>query len=168
MKGFDDVISKVAFCQSESKKNFKQLRGSLNKTRIPRVAQTVKTLPAMQETRVWSLGWKDPLEKGMAFLPGEPHGQRGLAGCSPWSHKESDMTEQLAYTNEKRRGKTLSLSFVSQCLTQLNRRELIQSVISNRCGALRIRLLLLEWNYWHIFYFNKKKIVLMSLFARQE
>ena len=25
-----------------------------------------KNLPAMQETSVWSLGWKDPLEKGMA------------------------------------------------------------------------------------------------------
>ena len=30
------------------------------------VAQMVKNLPAMQETRVWSLGWKDPLEKEMA------------------------------------------------------------------------------------------------------
>ena len=30
------------------------------------VAQTVKSLPAMQETRVWSLGQEDPLEKGMA------------------------------------------------------------------------------------------------------
>ena len=26
----------------------------------------VKNLPAMQETRVQSLGWEDPLEKGMA------------------------------------------------------------------------------------------------------
>ena len=30
------------------------------------VAQTVKSLPATQETRVWSLGQEDPLEKGMA------------------------------------------------------------------------------------------------------
>ena len=30
------------------------------------VAQTVKNLPAMQETWVWSLGWEEPLEKGMA------------------------------------------------------------------------------------------------------
>ena len=29
-------------------------------------AQTVKSLPAMQETRVPSLGWKDPLEEEMA------------------------------------------------------------------------------------------------------
>ena len=32
-----------------------------------RVAQTVKNLPEKQETRVWSLGWQVPLEKGMAI-----------------------------------------------------------------------------------------------------
>ena len=31
------------------------------------VAQMVKNLPAMQETQVCSLGWEDPLEKGMAI-----------------------------------------------------------------------------------------------------
>ena len=30
------------------------------------MAQMVKNLPAMQETQVPSLGWEDPLEKGMA------------------------------------------------------------------------------------------------------
>ena len=30
------------------------------------MAQTVKNLPAMQETQVQSLGWEDPLENGMA------------------------------------------------------------------------------------------------------
>ena len=30
------------------------------------VAQMVKRLPAMRETRVLSLGWEDPLEKAMA------------------------------------------------------------------------------------------------------
>ena len=32
------------------------------------VAQLVKNLPAIQETWVWSLGWEDPLEKGVATL----------------------------------------------------------------------------------------------------
>ena len=39
------------------------------KVTIPRdslVAQAVKNLPAMQETWIQSLGWEDPLEKGMA------------------------------------------------------------------------------------------------------
>jgi len=30
------------------------------------MAQMLKNLPAMQETRIPSLGWEDPLEKGMA------------------------------------------------------------------------------------------------------
>ena len=30
------------------------------------VAQMVKNLPTMQETQVWSLGWEEPLEKGIA------------------------------------------------------------------------------------------------------
>ena len=51
------------------------------------------------ETRVISLGWEDPLEKGMlpisVFLPGEFHGQRTLAGYSPWGCKELDTTEKL-------------------------------------------------------------------------
>ena len=34
------------------------------------VAQTVKNLPAVQETQVRSLGWEDPLEKGMATHSG--------------------------------------------------------------------------------------------------
>ena len=56
------------------------------------IAQLVKNLPAMQETWVWFLGWEDPLEKGMAtysnFLLVEFHGQRSLAGYSPWGLKE--------------------------------------------------------------------------------
>ena len=33
------------------------------------VAQLVKTLPTMQETRIQFLGWEDPLEKEMATHP---------------------------------------------------------------------------------------------------
>ena len=59
------------------------------------VTQMVKNLPAMQETQICSLDREDPLEEEMAthFLPGEFHGQRSLAGYSPWGHKESDMKE---------------------------------------------------------------------------
>ena len=46
----------------------------------------VKNLPAGLETQVQSLGWEDPLEKGMTthlvFLPGKFHGQRSLVGYS--------------------------------------------------------------------------------------
>ena len=63
------------------------------------MAQLVKNLPTMQEnqeTRVQSLGWEDPLEKGMATHTSTPawksYGQRTLVGYSPWGHKEPDMT----------------------------------------------------------------------------
>ena len=63
------------------------------------MTQTVKTLPAMQETWVRSLGGEDPLDKGMvthsSILAWRIHGQRNLVGYSPWGHKESDMTEWL-------------------------------------------------------------------------
>ena len=32
-----------------------------------------KESPAIQETQVQSLGWEDPLQKGVAYLPGEFH-----------------------------------------------------------------------------------------------
>ena len=38
-------------------------------------------MPAMQETWVWSLGWEDPLEKGMATHPSI------LAWKIPWTEK---------------------------------------------------------------------------------
>ena len=54
------------------------------------VAQTVKHLPTIWETQVWSLGQEDPLEKEMAILSsiGKSHGWRSLVGYSPWSSKE--------------------------------------------------------------------------------
>ena len=61
------------------------------------VAQLVKNLPTVQETQIQSLGWEDPLEKGMATGSSilawritwteEPLGLQSM-GC-----KESDMTE---------------------------------------------------------------------------
>ena len=45
------------------------------------VAQTVKNLPAMQETRVQSPGWEVPLEKGIAI-----HSSI-LAWRIPWREK---------------------------------------------------------------------------------
>ena len=44
------------------------------------------------------MGQKDSLQKEWqptpVFLPGESHGQRRLAGYSPWGCKESDTTKQ--------------------------------------------------------------------------
>ena len=45
------------------------------------MAQTVKNLPAMQETWVQSLDWEDPLEKDMATQFSV------LAGNIPWTEE---------------------------------------------------------------------------------
>ena len=66
------------------------------------VAQTVKSLPAVQENQVWSLGREDPLEKEMATHSSNLAWriswiERSLACYSPWGRKESDTTERLHF-----------------------------------------------------------------------
>ena len=66
------------------------------------VAQTIKSLPAMQETWVQSLGQKDSPENEMAThssilawrIPQTEKPGRVLL----WGHKELDMTEHLTHT----------------------------------------------------------------------
>ena len=53
----------------------------LQKEALSLVAQIVKTLPAMQETRVRSLGWEDPLEEEIATHRGIP------AWRIPWTEE---------------------------------------------------------------------------------
>ena len=64
------------------------------------VAQMVKNPPAMWKTWVQSQGWEDPLKEGMAILFSIltwriPWTEEPGRLYSPWSNKESDMTEQL-------------------------------------------------------------------------
>ena len=57
------------------------------------MALVVKNPPAMWETWVRSLGWKDPLKMGKA-----PHSSIlawRIPWTSPWGRKESDTTERL-------------------------------------------------------------------------
>ena len=44
---------------------------------------------------VGKIPWRRKWQPTPVFLPGESHGQRRLAGYSPWGHKESDTTEWL-------------------------------------------------------------------------
>ena len=77
------------------------------------VAQRVKHLPAMQETRVQFLDQEDPLEKEMAThsstLTWETHGERSLAGYNPKGHKESEMTEQLSTAHTEKGGSLIEV-----------------------------------------------------------
>ena len=65
------------------------------------VAQRLKHLPGMQETRVQSLGGEDPLEKEMAThsstLARRIPWREEPVGYSLWGRKESDTTKRLHF-----------------------------------------------------------------------
>ena len=65
------------------------------------VIQTVKNLPAMQETWVRSLGQEDPLEKRMAthscILDWRTPWTEKPGGLQSKGHKESNTTERLTF-----------------------------------------------------------------------
>ena len=69
---------------------------SLNPPSLPPLGASLvaQNLPAMQETRVRSLGREDSPGGG-----NESHGQRSLVGYSPWGCKELDTTEAPEYTH---------------------------------------------------------------------
>ena len=74
-----------------------KIRSIFSNNEASLVAQMVKRLPTIRETRVQSLvgkiSWRRKWHPTPVFLPGKPHGQRSLVGYSPWGHKESDTTE---------------------------------------------------------------------------
>ena len=71
------------------------------------MAQMIKNLPAVQETKVegrfftiWAIWvrkipWRRKWQPAPVFLPGEFYGQRSLLGYSPWDCKESDTSELI-------------------------------------------------------------------------
>ena len=48
---------------------------------------------------VGKVPWRRSRQPTPVFLPGESHGQRSLAGYSPWGRKESDTTEATWHTH---------------------------------------------------------------------
>ena len=56
------------------------------------MVQWVKNPPAMQETQfdawVRKILWRRAWQPTPVFLPGKPHGQWSLVGCSPYGFKE--------------------------------------------------------------------------------
>ena len=67
---------------------------------VSQVMLVVKSPPANAGDAASILGsgkipWRRKWQPTPVFLPGASHGQRSLAGYSPWGHKESDTTEQL-------------------------------------------------------------------------
>ena len=50
---------------------------------------------------VGKIPWRRAWQPSLVFLPGESHGQRGLAGYSPWGCKKSDMTEATQHARRQ-------------------------------------------------------------------
>ena len=65
---------------------------TLGLERASLVAQMVRNPPVIQCKRPRKIPWRREWQP-TPLLPGESHGQRNLAGYSPWVCKESDMTE---------------------------------------------------------------------------
>ena len=86
------------------------------------MAIAIKNPPAVQETPARFLGQEDPWRRKWLptpiVLPGEFHGQRSMAGYSPWGHKELDVAEQL----------TLSF-FVTWCFRNIPPLDKIRNAI---------------------------------------
>ena len=61
------------------------------------VVKNPSAVQELQEMQACSLGREAPLrglwQPAPVFLPGEPDGQRSLAGYDRWGHKETDMIE---------------------------------------------------------------------------
>ena len=69
-------------------------------------AQTVKHLSTMWETRVWSLGWEDPLEKEMAI------NSSTIAWKIPWTEKPGRLQSMRVSKSRTRLSNfTLNLQF---------------------------------------------------------
>ena len=65
---------------------------------------------------VGKIPWRRKWQPTPVFLPRESHGQRNLAGYTPWGCKESDMIEWLTHTPKlKRRKNSQPSCFPHQC-----------------------------------------------------
>ena len=67
------------------------LASRIVKNFIP-IALVCDTLRQAQQTN-----WRRQWQPTPVLLPRESHGWRSLVGCSPWGHKELDMTERLHF-----------------------------------------------------------------------
>ena len=78
------------------------------------MAQTIKNMPAMQETRASSLGQEDPLEKGMAT-------HSSISWRSPWTEESGGLQSMMSQrVRQDPATNTLTFSFkayVTICYT---------------------------------------------------
>ena len=73
------------------------IKDSEGSKRVSQVAQCKdSTCQCRRHPWVGKIPWRGEWLPTPVFLPGEFHGQRGLADYTPWGRKELDTTEQLS------------------------------------------------------------------------
>ena len=89
------------------------------------MTQTVKNLPAIQKTWVQSLGWEDPLEKGMDYPPQYSCLKNSTDRVAWWAtvHEATEswtpLSQQHSYNDTKFQQPTKHFAFLSNILNCL-------------------------------------------------
>ena len=74
-----------------SMRNFSSLFSGIMVKSLPAVGD-----PGLVRPSVGKIPWRRKWQPTPVFLPGAFHGQRSLAGCSPWGRQESEAARFLA------------------------------------------------------------------------
>ena len=104
------------------------------------------------------VGWHHQLDgHGFGWTPGVGDGQGGLACCDWWSHKESDTTEQLNWTELNATLTPMCLYYRFFQLVLVSKKEI--SPISEKGFACFIWVRQSKhWDEWWILGFSQKRI----------
>ena len=106
----------------------------------------VKNLPAMQETRVWSLGREDPLEKEMAThsnsLAWRIPWTEEPGGYSPWGCKQSDTTEWLNNSSNR------APHSCQKALSSKGGGKMASPFSHTQITSVLLHLMYILWNLW--------------------
>ena len=129
--------------------------------------------------------WRRQWHPTPVLLPGKPHGQRSLVGCSPWGGQESDTTErphfhfsllcigegngnplQCSCLENPRDGGAwwAAVYWVAESRTRLKRLSSRSSSINNKRTLSHFYLILIDSKIIKLYLFQRVKINNFSLF----
>ena len=86
---------------------------------------------------VYIYPWRRKWQPAPVFLPGKFHGQRSLAGYSPWGRKESDMTEHSTHRHTDTHTYTHIYTHIYTYLSQGDQMSLNSTYIIKEFSVLK-------------------------------
>ena len=90
---------------------------------------------------VGKIPWRRKWQPTPVVLPGEFHGQRSLAGYSPWGHKEQDTTEQLTHFDSNKKS---NASWIYKKKKMLS--VVMGSVLCTNTSSSYVYCIVFNWN----------------------